>query len=162
MSESTRREFLHHVGAGIGAATVTGAMPTLARTSNVAAHEAEERSSNSENQSPSIALDFRYSPLSWQTAYCYPDDHYKSVIGERGELRYGHSYQVGDLGNFPQVVEFSLEGMEPDRLGEQRLEAPGVPIMHTRLDRPAAFLHITTFASRRAAEGRVDNVILEI
>jgi hypothetical protein len=62
MSESTRREFLRHVGAGIGAATVTAATTTLARVSSVVAHEAEDKSSNSENQSPSIALDFRYSP----------------------------------------------------------------------------------------------------
>src|ERR1017187_534770 len=162
MSESTRREFLHHVGAGIGAATVTGATPALAPASSVIAHGAEEKTSGSESESLSTAIDFRYSPLSWQTACCYPDDHYKSVIGERGELRYGHSYQVGELADFPNVVEFSLEGMETDRLGGQRLEAPRVPILHTRLDRPAAFLHITTFASRRVGEGRVDNVILEI
>ena len=84
------------------------------------------------------------------------------MIGERGELRYGHSDQVGENANFPEVVRFSLEGMEADQVGWQRLEAPGVPIIHTRLDRPAAFLHITTFATRREGEGRVDNVILEV
>ena len=52
--------------------------------------------------------------------------------------------------------------MEANQVGGQRLEAPGVPIVHTRLDRPEAFLHITTFATRRAGEGRVDNVILEV
>src|ERR1017187_9693207 len=35
-------------------------------------------------------VDFRYAPPSWQTAFCLPDDHYKSLVGERGELRYGH------------------------------------------------------------------------
>ena len=52
--------------------------------------------------------------------------------------------------------------MEDNQVGWQRLEAPGVPIVHTRLDRPEAFLHITTFATQREGEGRVDNVILEI
>ena len=64
MSESTRREFLHHVGAGIGAAAVTGATPALARASSVIAHEAEEKTSGSESGSLSTAMDFRYSPLS--------------------------------------------------------------------------------------------------
>jgi hypothetical protein len=117
---------------------------------------------SAESEGPSTAIDFRYSPLSWQTAYCYPDDHFKSVIGEYGDLRYGHSDQVGENANFPEVVAFSLEGMEADQLGRQRLEAPGIPIVHTRLDRPAAFLHLTTFATRRENEGRVDNVILEV
>ena len=52
--------------------------------------------------------------------------------------------------------------MEDNQVGGQRLEAPGVPIVHTRLDRPEAFLHLTTFATRREGEGRVDNVILEV
>jgi hypothetical protein len=36
------------------------------------------------------AIDFRYSPLSYQTAYCFPDDPHKSLAGNRGELRMGH------------------------------------------------------------------------
>jgi hypothetical protein len=52
--------------------------------------------------------------------------------------------------------------MENNQVGWQRLEAPGIPIVHTRLDRPEAFLHITTFATQLEGEGRVDNVILEI
>ena len=162
MRESTRRKFLHDVGVGIGTAAVAGSSPILARASSAATQEAEGKTPSAASESPSIAIDFRYSPLSWQTAYCFPDDHLKSVIGERGELRYGHSDQVGENANFPEVVRFSLEGMEADQVGWQRLEAPGVPIIHTRLDRPAAFLHITTFATRREGEGRVDNVILEV
>ena len=52
--------------------------------------------------------------------------------------------------------------MEANQVGWQRLEAPGIPIVHTRLDRPEAFLHLTTFATQREDEGRVDNVILEV
>ena len=118
--------------------------------------EAEER------KSAAPAIDFRYSPLSWQTAYCFPDDHHKSLIGERGEMRYGHPGQGGGICYFPEVVEFSLLGMEANAVGEQQLEAPGIPIVHTRIDRPQAILELTTFATERAGEGRVDNVILEV
>ena len=162
MSESTRRKFLHDVSVGLGTAAVAGSSPILASASSLAAQEAEGKTSSAESQSPSTAIDFRYSPLSCQTAYCYPDDHHKSLIGQRGELRYGHPGQGGGIAYFPEVVEFSLEGMEDNQVGGQRLEAPGIPIVHTRLDRPEAFLHITTFATRREGEGRVDNVILEV
>ncbi|HXW15328.1 MAG TPA: hypothetical protein VEN79_12535, partial [Terriglobia bacterium] len=162
MRESTRRKFLQDLSVGMGTAAVAGSSPILAGASITAAQDAEVRITSAESENPSTAIDFRYSPLSWQTAYCYPDDHQKSVIGERGELRYGHSDQVGENGNFPEVVRFSMEGMEADQVGWQRLESPAVPIIHTRLDRPAAFLHITTFATRREGEGRVDNVILEV
>jgi hypothetical protein len=96
-------------------------------------------------------IDFRYAPLSGQTAFCFPDDHQKSLVGERGELRYAGA-----------TVEFSLRGMEANRIAEQRLEAPGVPIVHTRIARPEAWLDLTTFATNREGEGRVDNVILEV
>jgi len=162
MRESNRRKFLHDVSVGLGTAAVAGSSPILSGASSAATQEAAGKTMSLESGSISTAIDFRYSPLSWQTAYCFPDDHLKSVMGERGELRYGHSDQVGENANFPEVVRFSLEGMEADQVGWQRLEAPGLPIIHTRLDRPAAFLHITTFATRREGEGRVDNVILEV
>jgi hypothetical protein len=97
------------------------------------------------------AIDFRYAPLSGQTAFCFPDDHAKSLVGERGELRYANL-----------TVEFSLLGMEPDVVTQQRLEAPEVPIVHTRIERPEAWLDLTTFATNRSGEGRVDNVIIEV
>ena len=163
MSESTRRRFLQDVSLGLGTAAMAGSSPILTGAPSLAAQEAEGKTSSTEGPSPSTAIDFRYSPLSWQTAYCYPDDHYKSLIGERGELRYGHPGQDSSgFAYFPEVVEFSLQGMEDNQVGEQRLEAPGVPIVHTRLDRTEAFLHLTTFATRREGEGRVDNVILEV
>jgi hypothetical protein len=101
--------------------------------------------------SPASPIDFRYAPLSGQTAFCFPDDHHKSLVGERGELRYADS-----------TVEFTLRGMESDRITEQRLDEPAVPIVHTRIERPEAWLDLTTFATNRAGEGRVDNVLIEI
>jgi hypothetical protein len=44
----------------------------------------------------------------------------------------------------------------------QRVESPGVPIVHTRIDRPKGFLEVTTFATNLPEEGRVDNVIIEV
>jgi hypothetical protein len=162
MSETTRRKFLRDVSVGLGTAAMAGSSPILASASSSAAQEAEGKTSNAASPSPSTAIDFRYSPLAYQTAYCFPDDPHKSLVGERGELRCGHPGQGGGIAYFPEVVEFSLAGMESNHVGWQRLEAPGVPIVHTRLDRPEAFLHITAFATRREGEGRVDNVILEI
>lgn len=162
MTESTRRKFLRDVSVGMGTAAMAGAAPILPAAASAPAQTISHSTRDTDPECPATAIDFRYSPLSWQTAFCYPDDHYKSLIGERGELRYGHPGQRGGIAFFPEVVEFSLQGMEDNQVGLQRLEAPGVPIVHTRLDRPEAFMNITTFATRRAGEGRVDNVILQI
>ena len=162
MTESSRRKFLHDVSVGLGTAAVASSSPMVIAAPSSAAQKGETTASSPQRESPSAAIDFRYSPLSWQTAYCFPDDHFKSLIGEHGELRYGHPGQGGGIAYFPEVVEFSLEGMESNQVGEQRLDAPGIPIVHTRLDRPEAFLYLTTFATRREGEGRVDNVILEV
>ena len=107
-------------------------------------------------------VDFRYAPASWQTAFCFPDDPYKSLAGERGELRYGHPGRGKDIDYFPLVVEFGLAGMNRATVGRQWLESPGTPIVHTRLDFPEAFLELATFATNLPEEGRVDNVLLRV
>jgi hypothetical protein len=103
------------------------------------------------------AIDFRYRPGQWQTAYCFPDDPFKSLIGDKAELLYGHPGRR-HFEYFPTVVTFSLAGMEADVVTRQELESPGVPIVHTRIERSDAFLELTTFATNRPGEGRVDNV----
>ncbi|MCC6858277.1 MAG: hypothetical protein IT158_06945 [Bryobacterales bacterium] len=108
------------------------------------------------------AIDFRYSPLSWQTAYCFPDDRHKSLVGERGDLRYGHPGPGRGIDYFPLTVEFALSGMETGHVARQQLEAPGVPIVYTRIDHTEAFFELTTFATHEPGEGRVDNVMVEI
>jgi hypothetical protein len=133
MSTLDRRQFLTRTAASTAAA--------LARPAQ-AAGPARDQSS---------AIDFRYAPLSGQTAFCFPDDHAKSLVGERGELRYANL-----------TVEFSLLGMEPNVVAQQRLEAPGIPVVHTRIERPEAWLELTAFATNRPGEGRVDNVIIEV
>jgi len=171
MDESTRRKFLRNLGLGLGTAGMAGRVPGLTAAKSARSSEPEHEISLAgiekccgleDRSSAPLACDFRYSPLSWQTAYCFPDDHYKSLIGERGELRYGHPGQSAGIAYFPEVVEFSLLGMEANEVRSQQLEAPGVPIIHTRLDRPEAFLELTTFATRRPGEGRVDNVIVKV
>jgi len=109
-------------------------------------------------------IDFRFAPRLWQATIGFPDDPKKSLVGQNGELRYGFvkgNLLVG-MEDFWTVCSFSLAGMEDDHLMRQWLEAPHVPIVHTLIERPRATLELTTFASRRASEGRVDNVLLEI
>ncbi|MBI4888995.1 MAG: hypothetical protein HY821_00130, partial [Acidobacteria bacterium] len=104
-------------------------------------------------------LDFRYTPLQWQTAYCFPDDPYKSLVDHRGALLCGHPGRKG-IDFLPLIVEFTLLGMEDNRVTRQQLEAPGVPIVHTHVERPNGRFEIITFATNRSGEGRVDNVLI--
>jgi hypothetical protein len=111
---------------------MAGPASLLSKARSLAPIELEAGDSLPGIENLSAAIDFRYSPLSRQTAYCFPDDHYKSLIGEHGDLRYGHPGQGAGTKYFPEVVEFSLLGMEANEVRGQRLEAPGVPIIHTR------------------------------
>ena len=105
-------------------------------------------------------IDFRYAPLDGQAAYCFPDDTYKSLVGSRGDLRYGNPGRGKPIDYFTSIVEFTVQGMEQDRVRKQWLEDPRTPIIHTLLERPRLEIEIITFASNRGGEGRVDNVIL--
>jgi len=155
-----RRQFLTSVGGAVGAAAVDSGAQAAADPSGVAASTSGNPVCCS--QAPASLVDFRYSPTEWQHIFCLPGDVWKGVIGERGDLRYGHRGGWGREKCFPEVVEFFLNGMGPDMDVRQELEAPGVPIIHTRIDRPEAYLAQTTFATNQADEGRVDNVILEV
>ncbi len=112
------------------------------------------------NPDSTAPVDFRYAPLAGQTAICFPDDPHKSLVGENGELRY--RYSRGSLTAFGVAVAFSLRGMEKDAVMKQWLEAPGTPIVHTRIERPTCTLELIAFATDRPGEGRVDNVIAEV
>jgi hypothetical protein len=108
-------------------------------------------------------VDFRYAPHHSQSTICFPDDPMKTIVGQAGDLRYGFakSLFVG-AEDFSTVIEFSLAGFQDDRVPRQWVEAPGIPIVHTLIDRPAATLELIAFATRHGAEGRVDNVLLSI
>ena len=122
--------------------------------------------SPSPNQLPEAVgtghVDFRYAPASWQTAFCFPDDPRKSLIGERGDLRYGHPGQGKGIDYFPLVIEFGINGMDRAAVGGQWLESAGSAIVHTRLDYPEAFVELTTFSTNLPEEGRVDNVLMHV
>ncbi len=107
-------------------------------------------------------VDFRYAPAQWQTAICFPDDRHKSLVGERGELRLSGKPLGWPHAPHPVQVEFTCLGMEGDEVLGQALEAPGVPIVVTRLGRPEAEIRLTAFATNREGEGRVDNVLMEV
>jgi hypothetical protein len=47
-------------------------------------------------------------------------------------------------------------------VASQKLEAPGVPIVHTFFERPGGKCELIAFATERAGEGRVDNVVLKV
>ncbi len=108
-------------------------------------------------------VDFRFAPHTSQSTICFPDDPMKTIVGMAGDLRYGfaNSLFVG-MKDFGTSIEFSLAGFQDDKILRQWIEAPGVPIVHTLIDRPAATLELTAFATRHASEGRVDNVLLSI
>ncbi len=143
MFDNSRRAFLAQVSAGVAGlkgAQVAGAPSTEA--------------------APSVPIDFRYAPLDGQAAICFTDDPYKSLVGSSGELRYGHPGTNTSIDAFSAIVHFSVAGMEADRVTRQELEAPGVPIVHTWIERPAVSMEMIAFATNRPDEGRVDNVIL--
>jgi hypothetical protein len=129
--------------------------------SNLNALGIGEHAQSAANVEP--AVDFRYAPRLSQATICFPDDPKKSLVGQAGDLRYdfAKSQMVGGE-DFATVCRFSLAGMQDDRVVRQWLEDPHVPIVHTLIDRPAASLELTAFATRHAKEGRVDNVLLTI
>lgn len=106
-------------------------------------------------------IDFRYAPALRQTAFCFPDDPYKSVMNENGDLLYGYDMENGIL-YFPLQFRFSLFGMQPAKVVDQMIESPSIPIVRTVLERTGALITLTTFATNDVREGRVDNVIMEI
>ncbi len=154
MNTVTRREFLTRVGVGVGAIVTTSALTA-----------AEPDSAGANTSAPDFTVppvDFRYTPLSYQTAFCFPDDPYKSLVGQKGELRMSRNPCTWPQAIFPEQVDFSFLGMEANTVTDQHLEAPDVPIVHTIIERAGATARLITFATRRPNEGRVDNVLIEV
>src|SRR5580692_4008878 len=94
-------------------------------------------------------VDFRFAPWDFQSTICLPDDPAKTVVGKDGGLRYDFPHaNFAAINQFGTIVEFTLGGMGRDVWNGQTMEAPGVPIIHTRFERPAASVELITFASR--------------
>ncbi len=113
--------------------------------------------------SHNATVDFRYAPHHSQSTICFPDDPRKTIVGQAGDLRYGFAKSLSSgMENFATLIDFSLAGFQDDKVLRQWIESPGIPIVHTLIDRPAATLELIAFATRHAGEGRVDNVLLSI
>ncbi len=107
-------------------------------------------------------VDFRYSPSTWQSTFCFPDDPNKSLVGKFGELLYGHPGLNSGIDAFAQKVWFGIQGTPKGEYVKQTLEGAGIPIYTTQLKFPEAQMKILTFATNHKEEGRVDNVLVEI
>ncbi len=107
-------------------------------------------------------VDFRFSPSTWQSTFCFPDDPNKSLVGKFGELLYGHPGLNADIDAFAEKVWFGLKGTPKGEYVEQKIESAGIPIYTTMLKFPDAQMKIITFATNHKDEGRVDNVLVEI
>jgi hypothetical protein len=157
MKPIDRRSFL----AGSAAAALVTGLEAPARAS---IHAPEPRTPPPESGKPAGAsIDFRYAPEDFQSTICFPDDPAKTVVGKWGDLRYDFPYSpFAGINQFGTIVEFTLAGMRRDQWIRQTMEAPGIPILHTQIDRPNATIELIAFATRRDGEGRVDNVLMEI
>ena len=157
--KDSRRAFITQVAAGMTAVKTSAAVFPKEKAEDQLTVPAHPEPASTAAPAP---VDFRYAPLDGQAAFCFPDDTYKSLIGSSGELRYGHPGTNINIDAFSAVVHFSAFGMEADHVTRQELEAPGVPIVNTWIERPEAQLELTPFATNRSGEGRVDNVILRV
>ena len=163
MAPINRRTFLHRSLLTSGAALATGIDTSLGQAAD--SPVSGPVNDNQQSTDFNATVDFRFSPRDFQSTICFPDDPAKTVVGKWGDLRYDFPSIEGNCpayGQFGTIVKFSLAGAQEDSWLEQTMEAPGIPILHTIVNRPAAIMELVAFASRRQQEGRVDNVLLEI
>jgi hypothetical protein len=161
MAPFNRRDFLSGVLA-TGTTLAASALPAKEAPQPVRtpASPPQPRQKN-ESASAASVIDFRYSPVEGQTAFCFPDDAQKSLVSESGQLLYGFD-STAHVMFFPLKVGFALRGMHAPKVLSQKLESPGIPIVRTALEFPGASILLTTFATNESGEGRVDNVILDV
>ncbi|MGI8906239.1 MAG: hypothetical protein ACR2IE_07095 [Candidatus Sumerlaeaceae bacterium] len=157
MSMMDRRQFLADVGAGAVVLTANSALRPVEQPSAtpVQSEGTQHGTAITTGADPKALaaskIDFRYAPRHWRTAICFPDDSNKTLVGDKGDLQYA-----------AVTVEFALAGMEPQNRTRQSLEAPQIPVLTTEFETAGARYCLTTFATQRASEGRVDNVLMEI
>src|SRR5258706_4841711 len=157
MEKKNRREFLADLGITLGAITIgrnfVKAMPP----------GGGGKPGSAVQKTPGLRheIDFRYAPAHWQSTYCFPDDPHKSLVGKHGELLIGHPGIGADFNYFPHVVSVGLQGLPEGAYVEQKLEAPGVPIVTTMLSWGDLTAVLTSFATNESGEGRVDNLLVE-
>jgi len=161
MSTLSRRNFLVSTTLYLGATSVNEASSIDSRMTQPTEPKPEPKLATTSSAS-FLPIDFRFTPASWQTAICFPDDHSKTLVGESGEFKFDYPKDSPSIFTFTKTVGFSLAGMKAGKVVEQKLESPSIPIIHTRIEFARALLNLTAFASNLNEEGRVDNVILEV
>jgi hypothetical protein len=159
MTDINRRKFLGGALAAGGAVTSRIVLP-LPLAAEGKPQEERKVEAPSDRQTQGGSIDFRFAPVLQQTAFCFPDDPYKSLVRPSGELLYG--YKRDEIRYFPLQINFGLDGMHEAKVISHALEAPGIPIVHTVLEREGATITLVTFATNNEGEGRVDNVLMEI
>ena len=158
MTRINRRDFLGGVLA-TGTALATSPLPAVEAQHPPATPPPAH--AKAEPHTAGSAIDFRYAPVQRQTAFCFPDDPYKSLVNQAGELLYGYS-TAASINYFPLKIGFVLNGMQTPKVLGQQLESPTMPIVRTALEYPGISVLLTTFATNLTGEGRVDNVIVEV
>jgi hypothetical protein len=163
MKSIDRRDFLGGVLAS-GATLAVATLPAAEAygTEPASSHAAQDSTAaqGSTVAHGTASIDFRYSPVEYQTAFCFPDDKHKSLVSQAGALLYGWDAAAG-INYFPLKVSFGVHGMRAPKAITQRLESPAIPIVYTTIEYPGLTVTLTTFATNEAGEGRVDNVIFE-
>ena len=162
MTSLDRRHFLGGALAASGALTSSLLLPS-AEAQKPVEEPAPSQDAHAVVATPAhgSAGDFAFSPVQRQTAFCFPDDPYKSLVDQDGTLLYGYDREK-DIFFFPLRIDFALYGMREARVVSQVLESPSIPIVHTTLEREDATMTLTTFATNNEGEGRVDNVLIEV
>ena len=161
MKPFDRRDFLGGVLAS-GATLAASALPVAETTATSQPQPSAPKSTPGATPvHAASAIDFRYSPAEYQTAFCFPDDKHKSLVSQDGTLLYGFDGPAG-IYYFPLKMSFLLHGMTSPKAVSQRLESPAIPIVRTTLEYRGATVVLTTFATNEPGEGRVDNVIFEV
>ena len=158
MTPINRRDFL-------GGVLATG---TTLATSSLPASQAQQPPATPSPSHPKAephtvasAIDFRYAPAQRQTAFCFSDDPYKSLVSQSGQLLYGFGSVPAEF-FFSLKIGFALNGMQAPKVLGQQLESPSIPVVRTALEYPGLSMLLTTFATNETGEGRVDNVIIEV
>jgi hypothetical protein len=172
MKSLDRRDFLSGILASSAGLAAASALP---RNQAPAATEPQPPAAQNQKSAtaPDSAIDFRYSPVEYQTAFCFPDDPHKSLVNQAGQLLYGYdsadSLVSTPFTTTPLRCRFSrlkvgvaLRGMQTAKVLSQQLESPAIPILRTTLEYLGARIELTTFATNDGVEGRVDNLIVEI
>lgn len=160
MKPIDRRDFLGGVLAS-GATLAAAALPAAEAPRTPQIQPASPKAApGAEPAHGASVIDFRYAPLEYQTAFCFPDDPHKSLVSQSGQLLYGFDALRG-VNYFPLKIGFALRGMMTPKVVSQKLESPTIPIVRTTLEYPGVSVVLTTFATNDPGEGRVDNVILE-